>query len=356
MAFLDIKNLRKTYGATVALNGIDLSVEAGEFVTLLGPSGSGKTTLLMSIAGFIKPDEGGIVVDGKDVTFTDPEDRDFGVVFQGYALFPHLTVAENIAFPLRVRKWDKASLSAKVAEMLALVGLEAFADRKPRQLSGGQQQRVAIARALAFGPRILLLDEPLSAPDRSLRESMQQELKRLHRKTGVTFIFVTHDQEEAYAMSDRIAVFQQGNIMQTGAPRDIYSRPASRFVAGFLGGNNLFEARYLAASSELSLFGTRQPLPPRFHAASPRPSDVLQCWVRPEDIAIGSGAVAGGLDFPARVADVFFLGASEKVTLVTTDGQALTAQLPAAAAQGLRPGDKVTCSIAPEAIGFLGAD
>ena len=180
MALLVVDDLAKTYDKVTALTGINISVEAGEFVTLLGPSGSGKTTLLMSLAGFTTPSKGTIRLDGKDITHVDPEDRDFGFVFQGYALFPHLTVANNIAFSLRVRKWEKARIAARVAEMLALVGLESLAERKPRELSGGQQQRVAIARALAFGPRILLLDEPLSALDRMLRETMQKELKRLH--------------------------------------------------------------------------------------------------------------------------------------------------------------------------------
>lgn len=354
MAFLDIGKLRKAYGNAVALDGVDLSVRAGEFVTLLGPSGSGKTTLLMSIAGFTRPDEGGIVVDGRDVTHVDPEDRDFGVVFQGYALFPHLSVAENIAFPLRVRKWDKPRIASKVEEMLALVGLAQYADRKPRQLSGGQQQRVAIARALSFGPRILLLDEPLSALDRNLREAMQRELKRLHQETGVTFIFVTHDQEEAYAMSDRIAVFHNGRIVQTGAPREIYTRPQSLFVAGFLGGNNIFKASYDVRAKSLFFFGSHYAPPPQFDPATYLGTGVVTAWVRPEDVTVnavdGSGNTIG---FDATVVDVSFVGAAEKLAVKTADGQELTVLVAMSATHGISVGSAVRCSLKPHSIGFL---
>ncbi len=356
MAFLDIRMLRKTYGSAVALDGVDLTVQAGEFVTLLGPSGSGKTTLLMSIAGFTRPDEGGIVVDGQDVTFMDPEDRDFGLVFQGYALFPHLSVAENIAFPLKVRKWDKAHIAAKVEEMLRLVDLTDYASRKPKQLSGGQQQRVAIARALAYGPRILLLDEPLSALDRNLRESMQRELKRLHQETGVTFIFVTHDQEEAYAMSDRIAVFHGRLILNLGAPSEIYSNPQSLFVAGFLGGNNIFKARHASADGTLTFFGNMCSRPPRFNPAVHGKEGEVIGWVRPEDIAVGDTDAAATIRFDATVVDISFVGSAEKLTVTTTDGQELTLQVPMHSAVDIRPGAVLRCAVKPEAIGFLPPD
>ncbi|MCJ7993754.1 ABC transporter ATP-binding protein [Rhizobium cremeum] len=353
MAFLDIRKLSKNYGSTVALDGVDLSVNAGEFVTLLGPSGSGKTTLLMSIAGFTQPDDGGIVIDGVDVTDVDPEDRDFGVVFQGYALFPHMTVADNIAFPLKVRKWAKADISAKVEEMLSLVGLDKLAGRKPRELSGGQQQRAALARALSFGPRILLLDEPLSALDRSLREIMQRELKRLHKETGVTFIFVTHDQEEAYAMSDRIAVFHNGRIVQVGAPRDIYRKPASLFVAGFLGGNNIVTARYLPAEHKLKLFGDYLPAPPQFDPAQHGNGEVT-LWVRPENLSFSEAG--GGYSFPVTVLDISFTGSSERVVVGTVDGQDLMIQASSESAAGLQIGQQIRCSFNPGAIGFLASD
>lgn len=354
MAFLDIRKLRKNYGSAVALDGVDLSVEAGEFVTLLGPSGSGKTTLLMSIAGFTRPDEGGIAIDGIDVTDLDPEDRDFGVVFQGYALFPHLTVADNIAFPLKVRKWEKARISAKVEEMLSLVGLDKLAGRKPRELSGGQQQRVALARALSFGPRILLLDEPLSALDRSLRDIMQRELKRLHQETGVTFIFVTHDQEEAYAMSDRIAVFHNGRIVQVGAPREIYRKPASLFAAGFLGGNNIVTARYLPTENKLQLFGDRMAVPPQFDPAQHGDGEIT-LWVRPESLSFFEPG-DDRYTFPVTVLDISFIGSSERVVVSTPDGQELTILVPSASATALVIAQQLHCGFSPSSIGFLARD
>jgi putative spermidine/putrescine transport system ATP-binding protein len=349
MAFLDIRTLRKAYGSAIALDGVDLSIDEGEFVTLLGPSGSGKTTLLMSIAGFTRPDSGAILLDGADITGVDPEDRNFGLVFQGYALFPHLSVANNIAFPLRVRKWDNARIAARVEEVMKLVGLDQLAARKPRELSGGQQQRVAIGRALAFGPKILLLDEPLSALDRKLRDTMQRELKRLHQETGVTFVFVTHDQEEAYAMSDRIAVFQNGNIVQIGSSREIYRAPASRFVAGFLGGNNILSARTDGAA--LDLFGIRMPMPPAYDRT--RHGDgAIAVWIRPEDITLGDVA-PGAVSFPVTIADVSFVGTSERVTAITADGQELSVLAPSAVVREMALGSTASCALLPSAIGFL---
>jgi putative spermidine/putrescine transport system ATP-binding protein len=350
MTLLAIEDLAKTYDKVTALTGINLSVEAGEFVTLLGPSGSGKTTLLMSLAGFTTPSKGTIRLDGKDITHLDPEDRDFGFVFQGYALFPHLSVANNIAFSLKVRKWEKARIDARVAEMLSLVGLDNLAERKPRELSGGQQQRVAIARALAFGPRILLLDEPLSALDRMLRETMQKELKRLHRETGVTFVYVTHDQEEAIAMSDRIAVFNHGRIVEIGPPRDLYKKPATRFVAGFLGENN-FLSGHRADDDEtmIEAFGTRFPAPlqPR-----ERPGDVLTIWVRPEDIRLRPAA-GDGIGFRATVVESSFVGALERILLRTSTGEQMVATLRSEADIAYAPGQIVDCRIDPAAIGVL---
>ncbi|TIO08105.1 ABC transporter ATP-binding protein [Mesorhizobium sp.] len=352
MALLVIEDLAKTYDKVTALAGINLSVEAGEFVTLLGPSGSGKTTLLMSLAGFTTPSKGTIRLDGKNITHVDPEDRNFGFVFQGYALFPHLTVANNIAFSLRVRKWEKAKIAARVTEMLSLVGLDNLAERKPRELSGGQQQRVAIARALAFGPRILLLDEPLSALDRMLRETMQKELKRLHRETGVTFVYVTHDQEEAIAMSDRIAVFNHGRIVEVGPPRDLYKKPSTRFVAGFLGENN-FLSGHRADDDEtmVEAFGTRFGFAPlRGHRE--RPGDTLTVWVRPEDIRIGQ-ATGDEIGFRATVVENSFVGAVERILLKTVDGEEMVATLRSEAAVAAAPGQVVDCRIHPSAIGVL---
>ncbi len=238
---LALQGLTKRYGDFTAVADVSLEVARGEFLTLLGPSGSGKTTILMAVAGFVAPSAGVILLDGRDITPLPPERRNFGMVFQGYALFPHMTVAENVAFPLRVRGLSRADRDAKVRAALDLVQLAAFAARLPKQLSGGQQQRVALARALVFDPNLLLLDEPLSALDKKLRAELQEELKALHRRIGRTFVNVTHDQEEALSLSDRIAILNHGKLVQAGAPGELYERPRTRFVADFLGKSNFIE-------------------------------------------------------------------------------------------------------------------
>jgi putative spermidine/putrescine transport system ATP-binding protein len=245
-AAVDVRlvGVRKTYGDVVAVDRLDLEVEAGEFFTLLGPSGSGKTTTLRLIAGFERPDEGRIELRGVDVTRQAPYERDVNTVFQDYALFPHMTVAENIAYGLRVKRVPRAERRKRVEEALKVVRLPGLGDRKPLQLSGGQRQRVALARALVNSPQVLLLDEPLGALDLKLRQEMQLELKRIQREVsdvGITFIYVTHDQEEALTMSDRLAVFNDGRIEQIGAPAEVYERPATEFVAGFVGVSNVLE-------------------------------------------------------------------------------------------------------------------
>lgn len=239
---LSVQGAAKYYGPVRALDGVDLEIGDGEFLTLLGPSGSGKTTLLMAIAGFTELDAGSLSLRGEDITNLPPDRRNFGMVFQGYALFPNMTVAGNIAFPLKLRKWQPDAIKARVKECLELVQMERFADRMPSQLSGGQQQRVALARALSFKPSVLLLDEPLSALDKKLRADLQWELKDLHRQLGVTFIYVTHDQDEALSMSDRIVILNHGKILQIGLPEELYNRPKSRFVADFLGKSNFIDA------------------------------------------------------------------------------------------------------------------
>ena len=247
---LEVEGLSKLYGSVAALDDVSLDIRAGEFLTLLGPSGSGKTTLLMAIAGFVEPSAGTLRLDGQPILHLPPERRNFGMVFQGYALFPHLSVAKNVAFPLEVRGRDRPSVEAEVKRALDLVQLGALADRLPRQLSGGQQQRVALARALVFNPHLLLLDEPLSALDRKLRVEVQLELKNLHRQVGRTFIYVTHDQDEALSMSDRIAIMRHGRIVQHGSPQELYDRPRTRFVADFLGRSNFLRARVDATSGD----------------------------------------------------------------------------------------------------------
>ncbi|WP_172291977.1 ABC transporter ATP-binding protein [Pseudoruegeria sp. HB172150] len=240
--YLQLSGVNKTFGDFTALDRIDLDIEQGEFVTFLGPSGSGKTTTLMIIAGFEDATRGAITIGGHSLAGLAPQERNIGIVFQNYALFPHKTAAENVYFPLQMRGVKKAAGLAKAEEMLDLVGLKGFAHRYPKELSGGQQQRVALARALVFEPDLLLLDEPLGALDKNLREQMQIEIKRIQKRLGVTTIFVTHDQTEAMSMSDRIVVFSDGNIEQAGAPLDIYHRPSTRFVADFIGESNLLDA------------------------------------------------------------------------------------------------------------------
>jgi spermidine/putrescine ABC transporter ATP-binding subunit len=237
-ASVALNNLEKRFDGVGAVRGVSLDIRSGEFLTLLGPSGSGKTTTLMMIAGFETPTSGDIAIDGRSVIAMPPHKRNIGMVFQNYALFPHLTVAENIGFPLKQRGVDRATRARMVAESLELVRLSGYQARYPRQLSGGQQQRVALARAVVFRPRLLLMDEPLGALDKQLRESLQLEMRRLHADLGITFIYVTHDQEEALTMSDRIAVMHEGLIAQIGCPEELYDRPCNRFVAAFIGESN----------------------------------------------------------------------------------------------------------------------
>ncbi|MEM6624487.1 MAG: ABC transporter ATP-binding protein [Pseudomonadota bacterium] len=253
---LALRGIVKRYGKLAAVDGVDLDIPRGAFLTILGPSGGGKTTVLMTIAGFTDPTEGKILLDGQDITGLPPDKRNFGMVFQGYALFPHMTVADNLWFPLRVRGISRTAAKAKVEAALEMVQLRALAGRYPTQLSGGQQQRVALARALVFEPDLLLLDEPLSALDKKLRADLQWELKSLHKRLGTTFIYVTHDQDEALSMSDQIVIMNHGRIEQQGAPGDLYERPETRFVADFLGKSNFLEGRVSDASGGQVSFET----------------------------------------------------------------------------------------------------
>jgi putative spermidine/putrescine transport system ATP-binding protein len=287
-ADVEVAGVRKTYGTVEAVAGIDFEVGAGTFFTLLGPSGSGKTTTLRLIAGFERPDEGTIKLAGREIAGLPPYARDVNTVFQDYALFPHMTVAENVAYGLRVRKVSGAERSRRVAEVLETVRLGEHGSRKPVQLSGGQRQRVALARAIVNRPRVLLLDEPLGALDLKLRQEMQLFLKELQRDLGMTFVYVTHDQEEALTMSDRIAVFNHGRIEQIGTPGEVYDRPASEFVAGFVGTSNIVERN-----------GRR-------------------LCVRPERIAFAAEGE------PATVDDVVFVGAFTRYLVSTGAGEQLS--------------------------------
>ena len=307
MAFLDLASLQKSFGTLRVVRDFNLAVEKGEFISLLGPSGCGKTTVLRMVAGFETPSAGTIRIDGREVTGLRPNQRNIGMVFQAYALFPNLTVAENVAFGLKVKGVGRAEREARVAEMLKLIGLPDLGARYPFQLSGGQQQRVALARALAPQPQVLLLDEPLSALDAKIRVSLRDEIRAIQSRLGITTIFVTHDQEEALSMSDRVVVMNGGIAEQTGAPFQIYNRPATRFVAEFVGTLNLIEAEVTdAASGRVALAG--QPVA----LGRALPPGRVTLALRPEVVALGR--VPGRETvLPARIADVHFLGSVIRV-------------------------------------------
>jgi len=295
-----LTGLTKTFGHVNAVNGVNLDIAPGEFFSMLGPSGSGKTTVLRMIAGFETPTSGTVELFGNDVTTVAPFDRDVNTVFQDYALFPHMTVLDNVAYGLRVRGVKTDARLAAARDALALVRLEGYGDRKPTQLSGGQRQRVALARALVVEPKVLLLDEPLGALDLKLREQMQVELKEIQRRLGITFIFVTHDQEEALTLSDRIAVFNEGQIVQLGSAEDVYRRPASSFVANFVGTSAVFNA-----DEAKKILG---------HSGA--------CSIRPEHMDIVSGKnPAGTIALTGTVAETIFLGASTRIIVDLAAGK-----------------------------------
>ncbi len=316
------------FGHFSALQDVSLNVQKGEFLSLLGPSGSGKTTFLTVLAGFYEPSEGSLLLDGTDMTHVPPGKRGFGMVFQGYALMPHLTVAENIAFPLKVQKRSRAEIRARVEQMIAMVGLEGHGHKKPAKLSGGQQQRVALARALAYEPSVLLLDEPFSALDKNLRLQMQEELRRLHRELGTTFVFVTHDQEEALALSSHVAIFDKGRLQQIGTPEDVYERPANRFVAEFLGDINVFPLAGGAVAGRPIL------LPDGMGQGS-------DLAIRPEHMSLGLAEPQGNA-LPMRVTDRIYLGPSTRLILEGAGGVPATMTLPTATADpAIREGAQV---------------
>jgi spermidine/putrescine ABC transporter ATP-binding subunit len=299
-AALKLDRVTKTFGKITALDDVSLVVGRGELMTLLGPSGCGKTTLLHLVAGFLMPDGGEIIIDGRRVTDVPTYRRETGVMFQNYALFPHMTVAANVGYGLRMRRVPKPEIERRVADVLALVKLEGLEDRKPRELSGGQQQRVGLARALVIRPKVLLLDEPLSALDRNLRASMQLEIKDIQRKLGLTTIFVTHDQGEALSMSDRIVVVAEGRIRQIGTPDEIYRRPADRFVASFVGDVNVLHARLERVDGAVAAvtLGSAPVLVPAQPLEGTPAGTMVDLFLRPEDLRVaehGTAAVAAGI-------------------------------------------------------------
>lgn len=353
---LALRGLRKSFGDVAAVDGVDLEVRRGEFITLLGPSGSGKTTTLRMIAGFTGQSSGTIEIDGVDMSQVPPYRRGVGMIFQNYALFPHMTAAENIAFPLQMRRTNRSEIAQRVREVLALVKLEGFGNRYPRHLSGGQQQRIAFARAVVFHPRLLLMDEPLGALDKKLREALQLEVMHISRQLGATVIYVTHDQEEALVMSDRIAIFNSGRIEQLGRGEDLYDRPVSLFVADFIGDSNILRGRFEqdrggqdgGGAAWLVRDGTRW----RIGALQALRAAIVSganaaLVVRPERLRIigpnDVGAAATGANtVEASVRDALYLGPTRKYELTLRDGQTATVRRQVGDDEGeWRPGDEV---------------
>ena len=341
---VSLRNLNKHYGDFAAVDNISLDIKDSEFLTFLGSSGSGKSTTLSMLAGFETPSSGEILVNGQSLINVPPHKRDIGMVFQRYSLFPHLSVRDNIAFPLAIRKLAAAERDKRVDAMLKLVQLEQFAHRRPSQLSGGQQQRVAIARALVYEPRILLMDEPLGALDKKLREDLQDELRQLHRRLGITIVYVTHDQEEAMRLSQRIAIFSHGKIVGLGSGYDLYQNPPNAFVASFLGNSNFLK---LKAQGNAAASFEGQSLSIRLTAGLQTGQDVL-LMVRPEKAlalsvqqAASEPLAAGWNEVSAKVVEVLFLGESQTCSVVTSGGTSMTVKALSAAGMPLTAGDPV---------------
>ena len=341
---VSLRNLNKYYGDFAAVDDISLDIKDGEFLTFLGSSGSGKSTTLSMLAGFETPSSGEILVNGQSLVNVPPHKRDIGMVFQRYSLFPHLSVRDNIAFPLAIRKLAPAERDRRVDAMLKLVQLEQFAHRRPSQLSGGQQQRVAIARALVYEPRILLMDEPLGALDKKLREDLQDELRQLHRRLGITIVYVTHDQEEAMRLSQRIAIFSHGKIVGLGSGYDLYQNPPNAFVASFLGNSNFLKLK--AQGNAVASF-EGQPLSIRLTGGLQLDQDVL-LMIRPEkalalsvEQAQREPLAAGWNEVSAKVSEMLFLGESQTCSVVTPGGTAMTVKALSATGMPLTAGDTV---------------
>lgn len=341
--YLQIQSIKKVYGDVTAVENVTLDVKEGEFLTFLGPSGSGKSTTLYILAGFQDPTRGDILLNGKTLLNTEPHKRQIGMVFQRYTLFPHLSVGENVAFPLRVRRTPRAEIAERVQKALKLVRLDGFEDRMPAALSGGQQQRVALARALVYDPPVLLMDEPLSALDKKLREEIQYEIRRIHRETGVTILYVTHDQEEALRLSDRIAVFNAGQIEQVGTGNELYENPSTQFVAGFIGDSDFIDCTILASDggqAEIQLPSGQRMANIPLHGQSAA-TGRANLMLRPERIRLSK---QNDIGMVARVTDLTFLGNNTNVTVETEWQQVLSVRIPFGAdlPQNLRAGDQVS--------------
>lgn len=348
--YLEIDGIRRDYGPVTAVSDVRLEVKRGEFMTFLGPSGSGKSTTLYILAGLDVPTSGDIRISGQSILATSPHLRNIGMVFQRYTLFPHLTVAENVAFPLKVRRRPSTEIASKVKEMLRLVRLEGFEERRPREMSGGQQQRVALARALIYDPPVLLMDEPLSALDKKLREEIQYEIRRIHRETGVTILYVTHDQEEALRLSDRIAIFSKGVIDQVASGAELYEKPATRFVAGFIGDSDFLDCEVLTqngATASLRLGGALTvPDVPLHLSGKAGPASLM---LRPERLTLTLEQPTEAHALPGEIRDIAFLGSFFHVAVETPWGATLSVRLPHgfAGVSDLAPGRPVHLSFDP---------
>ncbi|MFB6963018.1 ABC transporter ATP-binding protein [Streptomyces sp. NPDC056309] len=341
-ATVELRGLHRSFGTTTALDGLDLTVEPGELVALLGPSGCGKTTALRTLAGFERPDSGQVLVDGEDITGVPAHRRDVGMVFQSYSLFPHLTAIDNVAFGLRMSGVGKAARRARAAELLELVGLPQHAGRFPHQLSGGQQQRIALARALALRPRVLLLDEPLSALDAQVRLTLREEIRRLQRQLGITTFFVTHDQEEALSMADRVAVMSAGRLEQCAPPAELYERPASAFVAEFVGVMSRIPARAGANDGTVDVFGRTLPVNGRLPGAAEGAGGTgeVDVLVRPEAVDVTADRTG-----TSRIVGAAFLGGTTRLTVRLADGGEVMADVPTHAMTTLSVGATVTLKL-----------
>ena len=354
---VELRNVTKRFGAYEALKEASFEIRAGEFMTFLGPSGCGKTTCLRLISGFDTPTSGQIFLDGKDLTFEPPYRRDVNQVFQNYALFPHLTIYENIAFGLRMKKVPAAQIRERVDRVVKMTSLEDFTTRKPAQLSGGQRQRVALARAIVCEPKVLLLDEPLSALDAKLRTQMRVELKQLQKKLGITFIFVTHDQEEALTMSDRVAVINAGRVEQIGTVNEIYYKPATRFVASFIGESNIVEAEILRSEGEFLHCRLEGGLELDVRTPKPPAHSQILLSLRPEKIRLTRENPGGRNSFPGTIEMEIFKGAVDDLTISVQGGLQLGAVLTndGQAESDLHEGERVFARIQPEDIHIVAA-
>lgn len=345
-AEISIRGLDKSFGTLKAVDDVSIEIPSGEFLALLGPSGSGKSTVLMMMAGFEVPTGGQILIDGQDCTRLPPQKRNIGMVFQHYSLFPHMTVLDNVAFPLKMRGVGRAERRRRAGQALEVVRLSGYGDRMPAQMSGGQRQRVALARAIVYEPRLLLMDEPLSALDKNLREEMQLEIKRLHVELGITVVFVTHDQGEALTMADRIAILRGGQIQQISPARELYERPANLFAAGFIGEMNMIPTNW--DGSGLMLGQGERILPPESAFVSQPVQGSTTLAIRPERLGVVPAETPGAVR--ANLTEIVYAGAGTLIIAQLDDGTEVRARVPSAGLPPLSAGERIGLTLPPEAM------